>query len=77
MYGNVGKYIHPKHPCPYYLNETISIRIDKYDIRSFRFEPLLPAGDYRMNVTFAEGKERHTIFVLEVSGSDSDHRVWH
>lgn len=77
MFANVGKYIQVKHPCPYKLNETISILIERYDIRSFRFEPLLPAGDYRLNVTFAEGKERHTIFVIEASGSVSDHRIWH
>lgn len=77
LMDNLGKYITPQHPCPYKVNETVSITAERFDVRSFHFEPLLPAGDYRLIVTYAEGKERHWVFSFELTGSVSDHRIWH
>lgn len=76
VFSNLQNYTNVNHPCPYTTNETIFLKADRYEFDAFTFKYFLPAGDFRLNITYAEGAERNMVCRLQIHFTISDHRVW-
>lgn len=77
VWANLGAYTTVNHTCPYQKNEVISIIAKRYSGDKFALNYLVPAGDYRMNISYALGVERIFVLRFEIHFTISDHRVWH
>lgn len=75
LHNNFNKYTNIRHPCPYRVNETVWLRTSAYNFSSLTI-PLLSSGQYRVDVTFANGKQRQSVFFGRLYFEVSDHRVW-
>lgn len=77
VFSNLQRYTNVNHTCPFLANEILKFQVDRINMDYFKLDYLLPAGDYRMNLTYTEGVERNHVIALEVSFAISDYRIWH
>lgn len=75
---NFGNITNVNHTCPYLQNETIIFNTNSLNMANVIIEPLLPAGDFKLNLTFVktEGKLRMPLATATVLFSVSDYRIW-
>lgn len=71
---NMKNYTNAGHPCPYVKNETIYAVADRYNLNDFKL-PFIPSGQYRVDMTLTDGRERHPLFFTEFYFDISDHRT--
>lgn len=72
--GKVIKYSNVNHICPW-LNPVL-IKVDNISMHAFSFEQsFLPAGNYRVDNDFTEGREGAPLFSASLYFSVSDHRL--
>lgn len=67
------------HTCPYREIEIILAQtIDRMILDDYLIAlPLLPSGDYRFELSIAEGKGENSIMLWKMYFTISDIRVWH
>lgn len=60
-------------PCPF--EGDVFVKINNISLEKLPFEPLLPAGRYRLDINFTDSSKKHIIFTSKLFGSVSDHRI--
>lgn len=53
-YGRVMNYSNLNHPCPFI--GLAYLKIDNISVANFPLEPLMPSGEYRVDVNITENK---------------------
>lgn len=71
---NLRKYTNFGHPCPYLRNETLYMVADRLEVKDMHI-PFIPSGQYRVDMTMTDGKERHPLSLFQFYFDISDHRV--
>lgn len=62
------------HRCPYVRNETIYVVADDVATNKIRL-PFMPSGQYRLDLTLTDGRQRHPFFFFQLFIDVDDHRA--
>lgn len=71
--GRVLNYTNMNHPCPY--DGHLYLKIDNISVYHFPFEPLLPAGRFRVDCNVTDTTRTNVLAMASAYLSVSDHRV--
>lgn len=77
FYPNLEPFASIHHSCPILKHEIWSLTTDRYNLDTFQFLPLIPAGQYRLDVWMAFGDNKTVAMKYILNFSVSDHRVWY
>lgn len=70
----ISNYTSFNHTCPF--TEDLFVLMTNYSMNEIIVKPLLPAGQFRMDINFTEGERKKSILGLQVYFKVSDYRIW-